>query len=244
MIKAHQLDLESQLLGFPVVRLSGCESAEMLEACLSYLATNFDKAYAYTEVNATNLPLIHQLESHGFVFSEFRVHLSMQTDDFDDYTKAFYPYVADFITEQEHLYTALQWLSQAPVDDRFGSDPIIPAGFTLARNKANLEKSFRNFPSEWLVGMFNAQTEKLEGFWSMGMTGRNRARLYLHAVKGNQNKLLSSLDALVFSLLKTKGIRWIDAISTGFNISEINRLTMGSGFKVSNATVILRKLVS
>jgi hypothetical protein len=175
------------------------------------------------------------------------VHAQLDLDSFDNYSKAFYPYVADLVTEEKDLSYAIEFLTQYQSDDRFSHepDPIIPPQFSRKRNEFNLKKSFQNYPHEWIIGMFNTNIDRLEGFCSLGISSEDTATIYQQAVihpftSGNSAEIL---EALVFSFLKEKGIHWVKSITTGFNISEMNRRIRNTGFQAIHTTVILRHII-
>jgi hypothetical protein len=239
----YELKLESHLLGFPIIKLSGWVYCNEVFDYAEKLRRNNSKAYLYTEISATRLSDISLLESFGFRFSEFRIQMFLDLEDLDDYTKAFYPLKADLITNQEDLNQAKEFLSVSKSDDRFSSDPEIPVDFSIKRNLANIEKSFKSYPKEWLIGIYNDQLGTLEGFWSVGVYDDEIVHLFQHATSSNKSGIYEALDNLSFSLLKSKGFRWIRAISTGYNVGEINRFITHSCFKVSGSSVILRMII-
>ena len=243
-MRVHELPNESLLLGYPVIRLGEWHSCQEVIEYAEAVKKKHVKMYLYTELNATGIADINRLEAHGFQFSEFRIQLLLDMNDMDDYSKAFYPLKADLITTEKHFRQATGMLLQRPSDDRFTSDPEIPAHFSKKRNLAYLEKSFRSFPAEFLIGLFNAQRDTLEGFWSAGVIDEATAHLYQHALLSDRAGLAEALDNLSFSLLKQRGFRWIKAVSTGYNVNEINRLVTHAGFKVNGSSVILRCIVA
>lgn len=235
------LELETQLIGYPVIKMSDVTSFEDELNIFTKFLEPFKKFYLYTELAATDLKVIHELESYGFRFSEFRIHLSLDLTTYENFSHSFYPYFADLISEPEWKKAALQLLSKIDSDDRFASDPTIPKKFSRSRNILNLEKSFANYPSEQVIGLFNSTSSTLEGFWSLSVVDNYMVHLYQHAISpGQRTQLLPILDALVLSYLKEQNIQMVKVISTGFNISEIRRLITNSGFEVIKSTVILR----
>lgn len=235
------LNLETQLLGFPVIKLSVSPPLSDELYGLEKELEAYSKYYLYVELSATNLSTIHELEMRGFRFSEFRIHLSRDLSTYENYSHSLFPYYADLISDSKGRKESLQLLSKQVFDDRFASDPSIPKKFSRNRNLLNLEKSFDNFPQEQVIGLFNSTTATLEGFWSLSITDGFLAHLYQHAVNpDNKYHLLPILDALVLSYLKEQNIQEVNVISTGFNISEIHRLMTNSGFEVTQSTIILR----
>lgn len=246
-LQVHRLDIESKLLGFRVEKIRQWSSVEDIIAYRDELQHRGIRTYLYLEADAADLQLMHFLQYQGFVLSEFRVYARLKLDNYDNYAQAFFPYVADFITDENHLQQACEMLEKQISDDRFSreTDALIPESFSRLRNTYNLKKSFRNYPNEWLVGMFNSARPGLEGFCSLGITGNHTALIYQQAVKPTRNPQPATemLEALVFSLLKERGIRWVYSITTGFNIPEVNRRIRNAGFEAFNATVILRQII-
>lgn len=238
------LPLESSLLSLPVVRITAHDNND-LKSIKNYLSSELHSGYFYVEIPSSNLSVVHLFEDFGFRFSEFRIHLTLELDLYDDYSRAFYPYVADFVSDDEYLENALDILSQTLPDDRFSNDPQIPPYFSLERNKAHLLKSFQNYPNEWIIGVYHQQTSELVGFWSMGINSQESAFLYQFGVRKVEDPIFLThcTDALSFSFLKHQGIKRVQSISTGFNIAEINRFIIGAGFKVTNSNVIMRKII-
>ena len=244
----HRLELESELLGFPVEKIAGWVSTNEIFAYVNDLYKQGGRVYLYLEVDAADIEQIHNLQRAGFLLSEFRVHAQLDLDGFDNYSKAFYPYVADLITEEKHLSTACEILAEYPTDDRFSREPdqVLPKEFSKKRNDFNLKKSFLNYPKEWIIGMFNSNNAMLEGFCSLGFHSEDTAFIYQQAVRISQLSKNNEeiLEPLMFSFLKENGIRWVKSITTGFNISEINRRIHNSGFQALNTTVVLRQIIN
>ncbi|MGC8866329.1 MAG: hypothetical protein ACP5O2_11490 [Bacteroidales bacterium] len=235
------LDLESQLLGFPVIKLIDFTTLTQELRFLNDYFKSAGKCYLYVEFPATELKIIHELEDYGFRFSEFRIHLSRDLTTYENYSNSYFPYHAELISESPAKSVAIHLLSMQESDDRFASDPSIPKEFSKKRNARNLEKSFDNFPAEQVIGLFNAYSPALEGFWSLFIEDNYLAHLYQHAVNPSKKTfLLPILDTLVFAYLKEQNIQTVKVVSTGFNISEIYRLITHSGFEVMNSTIILR----
>lgn len=235
------LELESQLLGYPVIKINNFSSLSRDKLSLKRMLVNYDKCYLYVELPATELGIIHELEVYGFRFSEFRIYLSRDLTTYENYSHSFYPYFAELIADAEWRQEAIQLLGKQDFDDRFASDPSIPEKFSKRRNIMNLEKSFANYPKEQVIGLFNSTNSTLEGFWSLSINDNFQAHLYQYAVNlSRRNHLLPILDTLVLSYLKEQNIQMVKVISTGFNISEIHRLMANSGFEVTKSTVILR----
>lgn len=239
-MKTKTLSLESKLLQAPVIKLENWVSMNELTA----FNPSELPAYVYCELNATELASIHQLEQAGYQFSEFRIKSTLNTSEAEYSTRAFYPFVAEIINEKAILEEAIKILEQNPCDDRFSNDPFIPSDFTSKRNIHNLKKSFRSWPKEFLLGIFNSHTEELIAFRSGAIFNKTEAQLFQYGISTNSDfhHTAEMLEAFTIQHLKEQGIQYIHAVSTGFNIPELNRLTQNHGFKMVSSQVILRKV--
>lgn len=239
-MKTKTLSLESKLLQAPVIKLENWASMNVLTA----FNPSELPAYVYCELNATELASIHQLEQAGYHFSEFRIKSTLNTSEAEYSTRAFYPFVAEIINEKAILDTAIKILNQNPCDDRFSNDPFIPSDFTAKRNVHNLKKSFRSWPKEFLLGIFNSHTEELIAFRSGAIFNKTEAQLFQYGIANTNDyhHTADMLEAFTIQYLKEQGIQHTHAISTGFNIPELNRLTQNHGFKMVSSHVLLRKV--
>jgi len=239
------LRAESDLLGFPVIKLSEWESVQDIIEHEPTIPGNFQSAYVYCQLNATDLKSIHYLENNGYHFSEFRVHSMLKTDDVEVNTRSFFPYKSALIGDQEVLEEAIKMLQTIKQDDRFSSDPLLDAAFSTQRNIANLRKSFTNFSNEFLLGMFNSQTDELLAFRTGGYISSYEAHYYQYAVNPNHDfaQMTEMLEAFTIEFLKQKGIKLIHTITTGFNIAELNRMIINHNFAITANNILLRKLI-
>jgi hypothetical protein len=240
-MKAKTLSLESRLLRTPVIRLVDWYS---VEEPASYSPSHLP-VYVYCELDATELEDIHQLEDAGYRFSEFRIKSTLNTSEAEYSTRALHPFIAEIITEKSTLSRALGILNQNPCDDRFSNDPVIPPDFTTKRNNHNLKKSFSSWPNEFLLGIFNSYTKELIAFRSGAILNKTEAQLFQYgiATTNDYHHTAGMLEAFTIQYLRSRGIQYIHAISTGFNIPELNRLTQNHHFRITSSTVLLRKLI-
>ncbi len=243
-MKSTLLKTESKLLGKNVIKLSAWKSLREIIESETKLITDFDPCYVYCEVDATELISIHALEQAGYQFSEFRIKSTLNTSESEYSTRAFYPFLAEIINEKTILEEAIKTLNQNPCDDRFSNDPFIPSDFTAKRNVHNLKKSFRSWPKEFLLGIFNSHTEELIAFRSGAILNKTEAQLFQYGIANTSDfhHTADMLEAFTIQHLKEQGIQYIHAVSTGFNIPELNRLTQNHGFKMVSSQVILRKV--
>jgi hypothetical protein len=245
MMQTKTLRTETKLLGFDVIKL---ENWKTIDDIISFVPSQ--PSYVYCELPATNLNDIHQLEKAGYQFSEFRIKSTLNTADSEYSTRAYYPFIAEIINEKTILTQAISLLSQNTCDDRFSNDPTIGQEFAMNRpvrrggNIHNLKKSFRSWPTEFLLGIFNTHTPELIAFRSGKILNQYEAQLFQYAIQptADFNHTADMLEAFTIQHLKEQGIQHIHAISTAFNIPELNRLTQHHGFKMVSSHVLLRKV--
>ena len=239
-LKIKKLHTESGLLEYDVIKLDNWSTIDEV--------VNFKPdttpAYVYCELSATDLSCIHKLEKAGYHFSEFRLLSSLRTTENDYNTKGLYPFKAEIITEKEILDKAIHILSHNSCDDRFSNDPFLKKDYAVERNTQNLRKSFNSWPGEFLLGIFNAQTSELIAFRSGAIYKKTDAYLFQYGVTvhADFNHHADMLEAFTIHYLKEQGVQFIHAVTTGFNIPELNRLTQNHGFKVVSSRVLLRKI--
>lgn len=239
-MNTKKLIAESKLLGFDVLKIENWETNESVKAFTPATLP----AYVYCEVPATDLNTIHILEEAGYRFSEFRVVSMLKTEQAEEGTRGLYPFVADIITEKDQLQVAVEMLLGIADDDRFSKDPLVDIAFSKERVVKNLKKSFRSWPQEFLLGVFNDQTEELIAFRSGSFLSKTEAHYYQYGIASQKDfdHTAEVMEALTIDYLKKRGVEIIYAVSSGFNIPELNRLTQNHGFKMVSSHVILRKV--
>jgi hypothetical protein len=240
------LKLESKLIGAKVLKLSDWTSVEEIINNEESIINTYSPKYIYCEIDATNLYDIHQLEQFGYRFSEFRIKSSFYTQDAYLRSNSLYPFVAEIITEKKHLKEAIEILLASKDDDRFSKDPMIGKPFSKDRIVSNLKKSFKNYPKEFLIGIFNSHTDDLIAFRSGAMLSKQEALYFQYGISSTKefNHMASILDAFTIDYLKNNGVQIINAVSTGFNIDELNRLIQDQGFKIMSSHVLMRKVLN
>lgn len=243
-MKLSILMLESGLLKRKVIRLSDWGTTHELLQCESGLLRKYQPAYVYCEVPATDLVSIHTLEQAGYRFSEFRVQTLLNTADADETGSVIYPYKAEFTADKAHLRQAREMLLAQSDDDRFSSDPLIGSQFAKKRVVRNLEKSFRRYPEEFVIAIFHIQTNQLVAFRTGAFLSPTEVHYYQYAVAQgtDQNHTANLLETLAIALLRQHGVAIIHAITTGYNIAELHRLTRHHGFQLTSTSVMMRKI--
>lgn len=243
-MKYKVLKSESKILGRNILRLYDWNSALEIVSGEDEMLSKGDPAYVYCEVPATDLNSIHILEEAGYRFSEFRVVSMLKTEQAEEGPRGLYPFVADIIAEKDQLKVAINMLLAVDDDDRFSKDPLVDMAFSKERVVKNLKKSFRSWPQEFLLGVFNYQTEELIAFRSGNFLSKTEAHYYQYGVSPAKDfdHTAEVMEALTIDYLKKQGVNIIYSVSSGFNISELNRLTQNHGFKIISSQVILRKV--
>lgn len=244
-MKLNLINLDSALLARAVIRIDDWAEPGELALAEEEIKKQHCRAYLYTQVPATESARIHQLEEMGYRFSEFRIRSMYKFGGAAESTRSLYPWKPELIGDESTFAAALALLDTATCDDRFSRDVSLPAGFSASRNRNHLEKSFRNWPDEFLLGVVHAQTGELIAFRSGAMLNKSEAHYYQYAISPAHdfNHSAAMLDAFTLEFLHNKGVQLIHAVSTGFNISELNRLILHSGFTIQASDVILRKTV-
>lgn len=243
-MKIKVLPSESRLLGGNVLRIGDWTDLGKIIGCENGLLKKYRPVYIYCEVPSTDLNTIHALEEHGYRFSEFRVQSQLYTAESDASGPTLYPYTAEFTADKQHLKEARKMLLAAADDDRFSCDPLIGNEFAKKRVIRNLEKSFRRYPDEFVAGVFNQQTGKLVAFRTGAFLASNEVHYYQYATDPSLefSHTAELLESLTIALLRNYGVEIIHAVTTGFNIGELHRLTRHHGFQMVGSTIMMRKM--
>ena len=242
-MKINILENESRLLGYTVASIQNWDSVDEVSKAGFKLASE-GRAYVYCQVDAMDIQSIHQLEKAGFCFSEFRIHTSLNTGDANVSTRSFFPYQADLIGDEDQIAVAVEILKSTHDDDRFSCDPLICKTFSKERVVENLMKSFRSYPDEFVLGLFNTHTDQLVAFRSGAFISPTEVHYYQFGIAAayDLDHTANMLESFTIELLKSRGVQIISAVSTGFNINELNRLIKYNDFKINSSAVIMRKI--
>lgn len=243
-LKYEVLLLESAILHRKCISIIEYSSVMDIIANEIFLVNKFDPYYVSCKIQSSDLSSIHTLEQVGYRFSEFRVQMLLHTSDTDETGSVIYPFKAEFTADKANLRQARKILLAQSDDDRFSSDPLIGNEFAKKRVVRNLEKSFRRFPNEFVVGLFHIQTDELLAFRTGAFLSQSEVHYYQYGVaQGRETDHTADLlESLSIALLRQHGVSIIHAITTGYNITELNRLTRNHGFKMIGSTVIMRKI--
>jgi hypothetical protein len=236
--------LEAKLLGQNVISVSDIESVEELYKIEGQLISKYNPSYIYAIIDAIDVEYIQFLEEKGYHFSEFRVKSSLLLEEEVINLSTFYPYQAELVGDYEYLNQAKAILSDAKSDDRYSRDPKLGKELSLTRNIKLLEKSFNSYPNEFLLGVINSHNDELVAFRTGTFLNKKEAHFYQYGIKHGMdfNHISSILESLTFEFLSGRGINIVHAVSTGFNIDELNRLIANHGFEIRGSFVLLRKV--
>lgn len=241
-MKISKLEIESKMLNGNVLQIDDIDNETNLTDFEKKMIKDFDPVYVYCKINATDITSLHHFEEIGFRFSEFRLNTSLRVEDTDFSTFSFFPYQIELLSEEDYLEKASKILISSFADDRFSIDPLVGESFSKKRIKANLQKSFKSYPNEIVLGLVNSNTKELIAFRTASLF-KDEVFYYQYAVspKYNFNQFASMLETGVIVFLKEQGIQIINAVTTGFNTSELSRL-LTNNFKIDSSIVLLRKV--
>ena len=241
-MKISKLEIESKMLIGNVLQIDDADPKTDFADFEKNMIKDFDPVYAYCKINAKDITSLHKFEEIGFRFSEFRLNTSLCVEDTDFSTYSFFPYQIELLSEEEYQVKATKILISSFADDRFSIDPLIGVKFSKERIKANLQKSFKSYPREFVLGLVNSNTKELVAFRT-GSCSRNEVFYYQYGVspKYNFNQFASMLEIGVIAFFKEKGLRIINAVTTGFNTDELSRL-LANNFKIDSSIILLRKV--
>lgn len=237
------LQFETTILGGPVLKLSDWESVQEIVDQEQQIVKKYRPIYIYLSMNATDLNGIHALEQAGYRFSEFRIHHFLSTSDCTDHESSFYPYRAELIGKEKHVEKALTILKSGHADDRFSNDPLIGQTLSQKRMIEHLLKSANSYPHEFLFGLINTLNDELIAFRSGAFTSAKEVFFYQYGVSAEFefDHYSAILDSAVISRLKKDGIEVVHAVSTGFNIIELNRFIKKNNFRILSSEVVMKK---
>ena len=243
-LETKLLKIESKLMGGNVIHMSNWTDADEIIQAEADIINKYQPLYSFCEVDASDLSSIHCLEQAGYHFSEFRVKSMLKTDHLETGVKGLYPYIAEIITEKRHLKQAINMLIASNDDDRFSNDPEIGKQISKKRIIYNLKKSFRSWPKEFLLGIFNSQTDELIAFRSGVMLSASEVLYYQYATISGMDfdHTAAILETFTIDFLKKIGVKIIQVVSTGFNINELNRLIIGQEFRIVSSQLLMRKV--
>lgn len=243
-MQVNVLKTESKLMGRNMLRIHEWESADEIANAEADIIARYNPAYIYLAVEATDLRSIQKLEAIGYSFSEFRIRTRLNTSNNDISTRSFFPFKLEMIGEEDLFEKAVAILMTSLDDDRFSNDPLIGHQFSKDRLVANLRKSFTTYPKEFLLGLFNSNTDAMIAFRSGAFISNTEAIYYQFGIAEghDHDHVANMLEAFTIEFLKKRGIEIIHAVSTGFNIAVLNNLIKKNDFVIASSSVLMRKV--
>jgi len=237
---------ESAIFGGAVIQLEDWNTPDEILSSELEIIEKYKPVYIYCVVESTKLSEINVLEKHGYHFVEFRIYCQLNLSEINISTKSFYPFTAALIGHNSDIKAAESLLLEGYSDDRYSNDPGIGKSLAKKRIVENLYKSYRAHPKEFVLGVFNSQSEKLVAFRSGELIGKNEAIYYQYGVDKTMpyEAMVGMLESFTIEYLKGRHVQIIHSVSTGFNIHELNRLISDNNFKIVKTKVLVRKLVN
>lgn len=246
-MKIKKLEIESKILKRKVYQIEIISSNGFLAENEANLISKYNPYYIQCQIDASDLGKIHALEEAGFRFAEFRFKKLLDNNSFhriNDLT--FFPYILKFIVDESEFRKAKTLVKESKSDDRFSSDPKIPKKISQQRLQAYLKKSFENFPEEFICGLYNKNTNELLAI-KTGKINNQQEVTFAHTAlnqKIDVEKFTYMIDALLISHFMEKGLEFFYTITSGFNLMEMDLHISDLKYKITSATVIVRKIYS
>ena len=235
---------ESEVFNGRFIELCNWESHDEIIEMEPAIRKSHNPRYIFCAIDSYEVKAIQKLEKHGFRFSEFRVisFLTLDKKTVSDFS--FFPYKVEKVRNEKYLEEIIHNLIPKFSDDRFFNDPLIDKNIAKQRELENIKKSFSSPSQEFILGLFNIQTKKLIGFRSGCYRSQIAADYYLYGIfDGFDTEHFSQiLEIGCINYLFKQGVQFIYTVSTGFNITELNRLIKHHGFKIKSTKVLLRKI--
>jgi hypothetical protein len=232
--------IDSAAFGRKVLDIRGASHTDDLVAAERVYRAAHDPIYVSLKVPVEDLRTLHAAEDAGFRFVEVQLRLTHRL------TKPFavgpQPYRFERVTTNEALAPVLEIASTGFTEDRFSSDPFVPASISGERYRAYVAKSFAT-GDERVYRLVNAETDETVAFKTHRITSPTEVLCLLGAVKpayrGTPLPVIN--EYYEFNMLRESGIKQItthvSVRNYGVTNLEIGRL----GFKIAAASVVLRK---
>jgi hypothetical protein len=240
-MKVEPIEVDSAVFGRPVLALHELAPADDLAAAEAHYVEQFHPAYVYCRVPMEQLALIHRLQQHGFQFVECQIRSTVRFDR--NYDVSRYPYVYQRVETQEVLDDVLEIAGQAVEHDRLTMDPAVPSGFSGARYRRYVEKSF-SAPNESVWRLYDPASKQTLHFRTHRITGPQEVLLLLGGVNPEFEGL--GLGAIAsyfcFNQMRRDGFRRGVTHISAINHRIFNLEIGGLGFRVNATFAILRKV--
>jgi len=240
-----KLQIESDLLSRNAYQLINLTDYKEFKKKEEKLVLRYKPYYLQCSIPSSKLQLIHCLEENGFRFVEFRLRKTLNLNNYEHINSmAYYPYKLIVIQEDSQKKCAEKILLSNYSDDRFSNDPLVKSNIAKKRLLDYLNKSFLNYPREFIYGLVDHNSNRLISFMTGENINQKEVVFYLTYVDINfdKEKFFQIIETLVISELHRMGIIFIKSITSGFNVSELNTSINKLNFVVDETFIILRKI--
>ena len=239
------LEVESRLFNCCIIQLADDIEASDYAREEKSLLDNENPYYIQHQLDAADLSGIHAFESLGFRFVEFRISRYLQPINPAASSKYSYPYAVELIGDSpENRKAIIGIASQHNSDDRFTRDPLIPDQLAKKRLELYITKSLQSFPRQFVYGLYNQHNNELLGFRTGIFADSTVVKYFYYFMKPayNNSQYISILETGVHEALLRRKVTRIEAITSGFNVDEMNESSLMQGFVVDKTMVLLRKI--
>jgi hypothetical protein len=244
-MKYKILEVESNLIHRNIILLDAATTArdfsrdeqEMVKACNPF--------YVQHQLVSGDLEEIQEFEELGFRYIEFRISRYLKLNEQPLNTRHFYPFRCELVGDSEENRKAIIDIAANHIsDDRFTRDPRISGELARKRLELYILKSLNSFPRQFVYGLINQQTSELLGFRTGIFAEPGLVKYFYYFMKPEYNdpKYISMLETGVIEELAKRKITRIEAVTSGFNVQEMNDTTLLQGFKVEKTMILLRKI--
>jgi len=239
------LEVESRLFNRNIIQLAAETDAAEYAQHESKLITEKTPYYIQHQLDAGDLTGIHAFEDLGFRFIEFRIFRYLDNIDPSTSSRYCFPFVCELVgNNAANKKAILAIAAQHSSDDRFTRDPLISNELAKKRLELYITKSLTSYPKQFVYGLFNSQTEELIGFRTGLFAEPGLVKYFYYFMKKEYNEptYVSMLETGVVEDLIKRRVNRIEAVTSGFNVQEMNDSSLLQSFVVEKTMVLMRKI--
>jgi hypothetical protein len=239
-VTKHEID--SQVLGRPILALSGPWDADFARIESDYVRTH-NPLYVVYKAPVEDIATIQHLEDHGFRFVETQLRLTFRLRGHFDTSKA--PYVFERVTNEDQLREVLAIAGNTFTDDRFLVDPLLRDAqqVSSARYQAYVRQSFLR-PNERVYRLVNPTTGQTVAFKTHRIVSPDEALMLLGGVHTDyKNAGIAPINAYhEFNELIRNGVKRFTTHVSARNYAVINLEVGGFRYRLKQTLIVLRKV--
>jgi len=238
------LEVESRLFNRNIIQLAAETDAAEYAQHESKLISEKSPYYIQHQLDAGDISGIHAFEELGFRFIEFRIFRYLQHIDHSISSRYFFPFAVELVSNDAASKKAILAIaSQHSSDDRFTIDPLISNSLAKKRLELYITKSLNSFPKQFVYGLINKQSGELIGFRTGIFAEERLVKYFYYFMKPayNDPQHIAMLETGVLEALIKRGVTRIEAVTSGFNVQEMNDSSL-QNFVVEKTMVVLRKI--